>query len=70
MGDTRWFADNGYRVLWIAHWGTTSPAIPAANWSGRSWMMWQYSNCGVVPGIRGCVDLDRFGGADLGPITY
>jgi GH25 family lysozyme M1 (1,4-beta-N-acetylmuramidase) len=70
MGDTRWFTDNGYRVLWIAHWGTTSPAIPASNWAGRSWTMWQYSDCGKVPGIRGCVDLDRFRGADLASITY
>jgi GH25 family lysozyme M1 (1,4-beta-N-acetylmuramidase) len=70
MGDTRWFVDNGYRVLWIAHWDTTSPRIPASNWAGRSWTMWQYSDCGNVPGIRGCVDLDRFKGADLAPITY
>jgi len=70
MGDTRWFADNGYRVLWIAQWGPTIPAIPAANWSGRSWTMWQYSDCGNVPGIQRCVDLDRFKGSDLWSITY
>jgi GH25 family lysozyme M1 (1,4-beta-N-acetylmuramidase) len=70
MGDTRWFADNGYRVLWIAHWGTTSPSIPAANWAGSSWAMWQYSDCGAVPGIQRCVDVDRFRGSDLGVITY
>jgi GH25 family lysozyme M1 (1,4-beta-N-acetylmuramidase) len=70
MGDTRWFADNGYRVLWIAHWGTASPATPAASWAGRSWTMWQYSDCGKVPGIEHCVDLDRFRGSDLGSITY
>ena len=70
MGDTRWFADNGFRILWIAHWGATNPAVPAANWAGRSWTLWQYSDCGKVPGISGCVDLDRFRGSDLSPITY
>lgn len=70
MSDTRWFADNGYQVLWIAHWDTTSPAIPAANWAGSSWTMWQYSNCGKVAGIGRCVDLDRFRGSDLWSITY
>jgi len=70
MGDTRWFADNGYRVLWIAHWGATNPAIPAANWADGSWTIWQYSDCGKVPGISKCVDLDRFRGADLRAITY
>ncbi len=70
MGDTRWFADNGYQVLWIAHWGTADPAVPAASWAGHSWTMWQYADCGKVPGISHCVDLDRFRGPDLGPITY
>jgi len=70
MGNTRWFADNGYRVLWIAHWGTTTPAVPAANWAGGSWTMWQYTDCGTVPGISHCVDLDRFRGGDLRAITY
>lgn len=70
LGDTRWFADNGYRVLWIAQWGPPSPTIPAANWAGRSWTMWQYSDCGQVPGTQRCVDLDRFKGSDLWSITY
>ena len=28
MNDTRWFADNGYAILWVAHWGVTSPSVP------------------------------------------
>ena len=28
MGDTRWFADNGYSMLWVAHWGVSSPSRP------------------------------------------
>jgi GH25 family lysozyme M1 (1,4-beta-N-acetylmuramidase) len=61
MGDSRWFADNGYR-LWIAHWGVSQPRVPADNWGGRGWTFWQYDNCGRVAGISGCVDLDRYRG--------
>jgi len=70
MGNTRWFADNGYRVVWVAHWDATSPATPASNWGGRSWTLWQYSNCGKVPGLGGCVDLDRFSGTDLSKLKF
>lgn len=71
MGGTRWFADNGYSVLWVAHWTTgAAPSVPAENWGGRSWTFWQYTNCGSVPGISGCVDLDRFNGTSLSSVTY
>ena len=66
LGDTRWFVDNGYKVLWIAHWGTSNPGVPAGNWGGTSWTFWQYSSCGRVPGIKSaCVDLDRYAGTDI-----
>jgi GH25 family lysozyme M1 (1,4-beta-N-acetylmuramidase) len=70
LGDTRWFADSGYRILWIAHWGVSSPTVPAQNWGGYGWTFWQYWNCGSVPGIAGCVDLDRYNGTDLEAVTY
>ena len=70
MDDTRSFADAGYTTLWIAHWGVTSPTIPAQNWGGHGWTFWQYSDCGSVPGVSGCVDLDRFNGTDLTPVLY
>ncbi len=70
MGNTSWFAANGYPVLWIAHWGSTSPSVPASNWGGHGWAFWQYSNCGSVPGISGCVDLDRYRSTDFTPVTY
>ena len=70
MGDTRSFADAGYTTLWIAHWGATSPTIPAQNWGGHGWTFWQYSDCGSVPGVSGCVDLDRYNGTDLTPVLY
>jgi GH25 family lysozyme M1 (1,4-beta-N-acetylmuramidase) len=61
----------GYKVLWIANWGVTSPTVPANGWSGNGWTFWQYTDCGHVAGITtGCVDLDRFAGTDLTPVTY
>ncbi len=65
MGDSRALADAGYKTLWIAHWGVASPTVPASNWGGRGWTFWQYSDCGTVPGISGCVDLDRYNGTNL-----
>lgn len=69
MGDTTWFADNGYDLYWIPHWGVASPDTPAQDWGGRSWTVWQSTNCWHVRGIAGCVDGDRFAGADLRRIT-
>jgi GH25 family lysozyme M1 (1,4-beta-N-acetylmuramidase) len=70
MGDTTAFADAGYNLLWIAHWGVTSPTVPAKNWGGKGWTFWQYTSTGTVAGITGSVDLDRYNGTDLGPVTY
>jgi GH25 family lysozyme M1 (1,4-beta-N-acetylmuramidase) len=68
-GDTTAVADAGYAVLWIAHWGVEEPRLPANEWSGNGWKFWQYGNCGSVPGIEGCVDVDWYGAPDLGPVT-
>ena len=66
MGDTTWFADNGYEVLWVAHWTTaTAPIVPGSAWNGKGWTFWQYTSDGSVPGITGRVDLDRFNGTDF-----
>jgi lysozyme len=70
LGDTTAFADQGYAVLWVAHWYVAGPTVPANNWSNRGWTFWQYDNCGHVPGIGGCVDLDRYNGTDLTPMTF
>jgi GH25 family lysozyme M1 (1,4-beta-N-acetylmuramidase) len=70
MGDATWYADHGYTVLWVAHWFVTSPSVPASNWGGHGWTFWQYTDCGTVLGIGGCVDLDRYNGTDLTKVTY
>ena len=64
LGDTTWFADNGY-PLWIAHWGVASPTVPAGNWGGRGWTFWQWTSTGSVSGISTNVDRDRFNGSNL-----
>ncbi|MEP7379537.1 MAG: glycoside hydrolase family 25 protein [Chloroflexota bacterium] len=64
MGNSRWFANNGY-ALWVAHWHVAKPRVPANNWAGHGWTIWQYDNCGSVAGIAGCVDRDRLNGTDI-----
>lgn len=69
LGDTTWFADNGYDILWVAHWtSATAPSVPAGNWGGNGWTFWQYTSDGSVPGISGRVDLDRYNGKDFTPV--
>jgi lysozyme len=68
LANTRWFADNGYPV-WIAHWRADEPSVPAANWGGNGWTVWQLSDCGSVPGIAGCVDVDIHRGTNIASLT-
>jgi GH25 family lysozyme M1 (1,4-beta-N-acetylmuramidase) len=71
MDNSTWFAAHGYRVLWVARWATTTPRVPAAGWGGYGWSMWQYTDCGRVPGVSSdCVDLDRFRGTDLWSLIF
>ncbi|MEO8706191.1 MAG: GH25 family lysozyme [Kofleriaceae bacterium] len=57
-------ADFTRQPLWLAHYTTTCPTIPAP-WT--TWAFWQYTSSGKVPGIYGPTDLDVFAGtfADL-----
>jgi hypothetical protein len=68
-GDTTAVADAGYTILWVAHWGVSSPTLPANDWQGNGWTFWQYTDCGTVPGIVGCVDLDWFAGTSFESVT-
>jgi GH25 family lysozyme M1 (1,4-beta-N-acetylmuramidase) len=69
LNNTPALANEGYRVLWIAHWTAASqPTVPAGNWGGSGWTFWQYTSSGVVPGITGNVDLDRYRFADFSPV--
>ena len=55
--------------LWVAHWGVSSPTLPAQGWGGRGWTVWQYTSEGRVAGIRGDVDRDVLNGVDLDAIS-
>jgi GH25 family lysozyme M1 (1,4-beta-N-acetylmuramidase) len=69
MGNSGWFAANGYATLWVAHWTSgPAPTVPASNWGGRGWTFWQYTSSGTVPGISGHVDLDRYRSDDFTPV--
>ena len=59
VGDASVFATGG-SSLWVAHWRVANPRVPAANWGASGWTFWQWTNCSRVPGIRGCVDGDRY----------
>src|ERR1700741_1138785 len=57
LSDTAAFALSGYR-LWVAHWtASSSPLVPASNWGGLGWAVWQPTDCARAPGppapIRG-----------------
>jgi lysozyme len=66
-GDTRRFARRGHQ-LWVANYNVRSPLVPARNWNGRGWKIWQFTSTGRVRGINGNVDKNRLEGG-LGKIT-
>jgi GH25 family lysozyme M1 (1,4-beta-N-acetylmuramidase) len=68
FGDSRRLARDG-APLWVAHWGVSSPTLPADDWDGRGWVVWQHSSTGHVAGIAGNVDMDVLAGATLGRIA-
>jgi GH25 family lysozyme M1 (1,4-beta-N-acetylmuramidase) len=58
VGDSPAFARQGAR-LWQAQWTSAAqPSIPANDWDGHGWTAWQWSDCGRVAGVAGCVDMD------------
>jgi lysozyme len=59
-GDARGFAKRGH-PLWVAHWKVPRQSIlvPAGNWDGNGWSVWQWTSEGRVAGIRGPVDRNR-----------
>jgi GH25 family lysozyme M1 (1,4-beta-N-acetylmuramidase) len=62
LGNSSDFAAAGHG-LWIAHWTSkAAPLVPAANWDGKGWTFWQWTNCSTVPGFAHCPDGDRMNG--------
>ena len=61
LGDPASFAHKGY-PLWVANWHVPKPQVPARDWAGESWRIWQHASDGSVDGIEGHVDLDTLRG--------
>jgi lysozyme len=57
LGNPTSFAVDGH-PLWVANWDVGAPSVPAQDWAGRSWRVWQHSSAGHIRGIEGRVDLD------------
>jgi GH25 family lysozyme M1 (1,4-beta-N-acetylmuramidase) len=57
-GDTTRFARAGHR-LWVANFDVDKPSVPADDWNGQGWSIWQFTSSGHVRGIDGEVDKDR-----------
>ena len=34
--------------------------VPANNWGGKGWTIWQYTESGTIAGIKGDVERNRF----------
>ena len=42
-GNTLRSARDGH-LLWVANWGVSEPLVPAGNWDGRGWEVWQFTS--------------------------
>lgn len=60
-GNTTRFATRGH-PLWVANYGVSEPLVPAFDWGGLGWTIWQYTSSGHVRGIAGSVDENRLAG--------
>jgi GH25 family lysozyme M1 (1,4-beta-N-acetylmuramidase) len=61
MGNSQAFTDY---PLWIAHYTANSqPDVPANNWGGKGYTIWQHTESGTVAGVKGNVDRNRFNGS-------
>lgn len=51
------------RKLWVAHYGATSPYMPATGgWD--KWWLWQYTSNGRFEAYSGSIDMNHFWGTD------
>lgn len=69
VDDSTDLARAGFHTLWLSHWGTRTPWIPADGWSGRGWTFWQWTDVGRVRGISGSVDRNIYSGPRLHRMT-
>jgi lysozyme len=65
LAQTSQFALEGH-PLWVAHWHVRAPLVPAGDWGGESWRVWQWASDGRVPGVKGNVDMNWLRGGYAG----
>jgi lysozyme len=46
--------------LWVANYGVSTPAVPAGNWGGRGWDLWQFTEHGEISGINPPTDINWY----------
>jgi lysozyme len=59
-GDSQEFVGHG---LWVANYQVASPAIPAGNWGGNGFLLWQFTDRGDIQGTNPPTDLNWFNGS-------
>jgi lysozyme len=68
VGDTAALARNGH-PLWVADVENDPPELPANDWAGNGWAIWQRIQREDIPGIKGLVDVNVFGLNDEKPVV-
>ncbi len=59
----RFYEENNLsRFRGYEYWLRTTAKTPREAYPGQSWRFWQYSATGLIPGIKGEVDLNAFNG--------
>ncbi len=48
--------------LWLANYTTGLPLVPAENWGGKGWTIWQFTEDGAARGVNPPVDVNWFNG--------
>jgi lysozyme len=69
VGNTTRVARAGFDVLWLSHWETDRPDVPARRWDGNGWTIWQWTESGRVRGVEGWVDRNIYSGPKLRSMT-
>jgi GH25 family lysozyme M1 (1,4-beta-N-acetylmuramidase) len=64
LGNSTWFADNGFPLWFAWYHASLPPSMPAHDWQGQGWTFWQYGTA-KVKGITGPVDQDHYAGTNL-----
>ncbi len=46
--------------LWVANYGVSTPSVPANNWGGQGWFIWQFTEHGEISGINPPTDINWY----------